>query len=202
MYKIIGADGREYGPVSLDQLRQWLHDRRVNAQTRVLAEGATEWNTFAAIPELAALLQPPPPTAPPTLPAAAVAPAADLVRGPAIFMIVLAGLDMFSSGLGVLFSFVPLRLPHMPHQDPQFEHLMEKLNIALGVPTNALALLSAVVCLFGAIQMLRLRFYGLAMAAAVLMLIPCHGCCCCLNLVAGIWALIVLSKAEVKAAFQ
>lgn len=53
MYRIIGADGREYGPVSLAQLRHWLVEGRVNAQTSVLAEGATEWRTLAQIPEFA-----------------------------------------------------------------------------------------------------------------------------------------------------
>lgn len=53
MYKIIGADGREYGPVSLAQLRQWLAEGRLNAQTRVLADGASDWKTLAALPEFA-----------------------------------------------------------------------------------------------------------------------------------------------------
>ncbi|TAL05847.1 MAG: DUF4339 domain-containing protein [Verrucomicrobia bacterium] len=204
MYKIIGADGRDYGPVSLEQMRQWLADHRVNAQTRVLASGATDWKNFADIPELAALLQPPPPTAPPTLPAAShfVVPAADQVRVPAIFMIVLSALDIVSSGFGILLSLVPMNLPRFPHQDPDFNRVMEKLNFAFSIPTNAVGLVIAGLCLYGSIQMLRLRTYGLAMATAILMLIPCHGCCCCLNLVAGIWALVVLSRAEVKAAFH
>ena len=33
MYRIIGGDGREYGPISLDQMRQWIAEGRVNAQT-------------------------------------------------------------------------------------------------------------------------------------------------------------------------
>ena len=28
MYKIIGADGKEYGPISAEQLRQWLNEDR------------------------------------------------------------------------------------------------------------------------------------------------------------------------------
>ena len=53
MYKIIGADGKEYGPVNAEQLRQWLTEGRVNQQTRVLAEGNTEWKTFGEYPEFA-----------------------------------------------------------------------------------------------------------------------------------------------------
>jgi len=60
MYKIIGADGKEYGPVSADQLRQWLNEGRVNKETRVLAEGSTDWKTLGETPELAAVLPTPP----------------------------------------------------------------------------------------------------------------------------------------------
>lgn len=56
MYKIIGADQNEYGPVSADQLRQWLAEGRANARTPVQAAGGTEWKTLSAYPELADLL--------------------------------------------------------------------------------------------------------------------------------------------------
>ena len=52
MYKIVGADGKEYGPVGLEQLRQWITQGRVNAQTRVQAAGSAEWKTAAEFPEL------------------------------------------------------------------------------------------------------------------------------------------------------
>ena len=53
MYKIIGADGREYGPVAAGQLRQWLAEGRANLQTLALAPGATEWKPLGALPEFA-----------------------------------------------------------------------------------------------------------------------------------------------------
>jgi uncharacterized RDD family membrane protein YckC len=34
-YKIVGGDGREYGPVSLDDLVVWIHDGRVAVETPV-----------------------------------------------------------------------------------------------------------------------------------------------------------------------
>ncbi len=66
MYAIIGADGREYGPVTADQLRQWVLEGRANAQTKVRAEGATDWKSLEAFPELASCLrvQQGPPLAP------------------------------------------------------------------------------------------------------------------------------------------
>jgi len=61
MYKIIGADGREYGPVTDGQLRQWIAEGRVNAQTWILAPGAPEWKPIRALPEFAGLFVPPTP---------------------------------------------------------------------------------------------------------------------------------------------
>jgi TM2 domain-containing membrane protein YozV len=52
MYQIIGADGNPYGPVSAEQFRQWMREGRVNHQTQVRAEGATEWKPAATVPGL------------------------------------------------------------------------------------------------------------------------------------------------------
>jgi len=54
MYKIIGADGKEYGPISAEQFGQWAAQGRVNPQTRVQPEGTTDWKTASEIPELQA----------------------------------------------------------------------------------------------------------------------------------------------------
>lgn len=56
MYRIIGADGREYGPVTAEQLRQWIRDGRATAQTKAQAEGSAGWKTLSAIPEFADLV--------------------------------------------------------------------------------------------------------------------------------------------------
>ena len=63
MYRILGADGKLYGPVSTDQLRRWLAEGRANAATQVLAEGTTEWKPlaqFAEFSEQFAAAAPPP----------------------------------------------------------------------------------------------------------------------------------------------
>jgi hypothetical protein len=66
VYKIIGADGKEYGPISAEVLRQWLAEGRADRQTKVLPEGATEWKTVADLPEFATA--PPSAVAPPATP--------------------------------------------------------------------------------------------------------------------------------------
>jgi TM2 domain-containing membrane protein YozV len=54
MYKIIGTDGRQYGPISVEQIRAWLSQNRVNAHTLAQSEGSTEWKPLISFPELAA----------------------------------------------------------------------------------------------------------------------------------------------------
>ena len=64
MYKIIGADGKEYGPVTAEQLHRWISEGRANAQTQVQSEGSTEWKSLGILPEFADTFvrtQPPPP---------------------------------------------------------------------------------------------------------------------------------------------
>jgi len=52
MYKIIGADGREYGPATADQIRQWINEGRANTQTLTQIIGSAEWKPLSAFPEL------------------------------------------------------------------------------------------------------------------------------------------------------
>jgi TM2 domain-containing membrane protein YozV len=68
MYRIIGADGREYGPVTAEQMRQWINEGRVNADTRVIADGGTEWRPLWMFTEFATTPPPPAPAPPPVPP--------------------------------------------------------------------------------------------------------------------------------------
>jgi uncharacterized membrane protein len=43
MYTIIGGDGKEYGPVTAEQVRSWVSGGRANLDTRVKAAGSEEW---------------------------------------------------------------------------------------------------------------------------------------------------------------
>ncbi|MEO7296965.1 MAG: RDD family protein [Verrucomicrobiota bacterium] len=60
-YKIIGGDGREYGPVTLDELKGWVRDGRVGRQTQILRSDMGSWLPAAQFAELQteiAVLQP------------------------------------------------------------------------------------------------------------------------------------------------
>ncbi|MDD2709395.1 MAG: GYF domain-containing protein [Verrucomicrobiae bacterium] len=63
MYKMIGGDGKEYGPFSLEQLQQWHKEGRINSETPLQAEGGAEWKPLKNIPEAAAAMGCVPPPA-------------------------------------------------------------------------------------------------------------------------------------------
>jgi len=201
MYKIIGADGKEYGPVSAEQLRQWLNEGRVNKQTQVLAEGGVDWQALGAVPELNPVM---PPTVTPVIKplVSDQSTALQMIRGPAIFILVLAILNVVTAVLGLVWSAVQdqfLDLSTMPAESAEFQR---KINMFFSVPATILGLGLAITTLIGSLSMMKLKSYNFAMATAIIMLIPCGNCCCFLNIGAGIWALVVLSKPEVKTAFE
>ncbi|HEU6448814.1 MAG TPA: GYF domain-containing protein [Verrucomicrobiae bacterium] len=98
MYKIIGIDGRQYGPASAEDLRRWLAENRVNAQTLIQPEGAPDWKPLGMFPELAGDLKTVPPTIMP--PPSAIASRASSKIAAGICGILLGGLGIHKFILG------------------------------------------------------------------------------------------------------
>jgi uncharacterized RDD family membrane protein YckC len=67
MFTIIGGDGQEYGPASVEQIRAWLASGRANLETRARKTGETAWQRLGDFAEFA----PPAAGAPPVIDAAA-----------------------------------------------------------------------------------------------------------------------------------
>jgi uncharacterized membrane protein len=78
MYKIIGADKKEYGPISADIIRQWIAEGRVNANTQARVEGSEQWLPLSAFADFANALGIS--TTPPTFSAGAQAPLAEPIE--------------------------------------------------------------------------------------------------------------------------
>lgn len=53
MFTIIGADGKAYGPVPADKVREWIAGGRANLQTKAQRVGEPEWKTLGDFPEFA-----------------------------------------------------------------------------------------------------------------------------------------------------
>ncbi len=57
-YVIIGGDGKEYGPVSAEELRQWYQEGRLNGQSLVKSMSDAEFRPLIKFPEFALIFQP------------------------------------------------------------------------------------------------------------------------------------------------
>ena len=53
MYKVIGTDGKEYGPAEAVHLREWIRQGRLEPQTPVFVSGSPEWTFVGLLPEFA-----------------------------------------------------------------------------------------------------------------------------------------------------
>jgi hypothetical protein len=174
MYKIIGADQKEYGPVTIDQIRQWISENRVNAQTRARAEAEPDWKPLSAFPEFAELLGVSAPSAAAAAPAvlqqtldAEHNTALQAVRGPAVGLIVSAVLNLVYGfwqevrlvllSSADLFSRIPPEL-----RNPQFQRMLETFRGPV-IVSGAIGLLLPVLILIGALKMQNLRNYALSM---------------------------------------
>jgi TM2 domain-containing membrane protein YozV len=71
MYRVIGIDGQQYGPVAAEQVRRWIAENRVNAQSQAQLEGNQEWKPLVSFAEFATDFKAPPAMLPPAAPAAA-----------------------------------------------------------------------------------------------------------------------------------
>jgi phage FluMu protein Com len=124
--------------------------------------------------------------------------AAQRVAGPATALIVTAVLGLIGNVLALgMIAFVLSQRSRMGG-NIVLDDFSGGLNLAVAV----IGLPVGVVMLISAIKMKKLESYGLAMAGAILGMIPYLSPCCLLGLPFGIWALVVLSDGSVKAAFR
>ena len=232
MYYIQGADQKEYGPVSADQLRQWITENRLNRFSPARADGESLWKTLGDFPEFADVLA--------ALPASIAAPSASPSSGssvgssqsspygsgfrpstpgisesvidqklkiPAIGIITTGALGGLLSLYGVIATLLGsnknAEIP--PGMPPEAAALLKKyLSVmeTFNLPLNLLALVMSVVTLMAGIRMLQRRSYGLVMTGVIIGMLPCLSACCCTGLPFGIWALVVLSNEEVRKSFH
>jgi len=73
---------------------------------------------------------------------------------------------------------------------------------AIGMGSSFLGLLVAIFIIYAGLKMKELKQWNLVVVASVLAMIPCISPCCIIGLPIGIWALVVLMRPDVKAAFN
>lgn len=210
-YTIIGGDGKYYGPITEGELRKWIAEGRLNAQSLAKSESDAEFRPLSMFPELADAFAPatqPPPIAP-VLAAGGGnqrAAALDKIRVPAIGLLVSSIISFIMSvwGLATIGSMAAQRqemdsiLSQMNNpQAQQFaDTFMKFFSGPFGIANYLFMILIAVLIFIGALQMLKLRTYEFAFAAAILSVVPCITPCCgwILGLIFGFWAMSVLGK--------
>ncbi|HTV40142.1 MAG TPA: DUF4339 domain-containing protein [Candidatus Sulfotelmatobacter sp.] len=211
-YTIIGGDGKQYGPISDGDLRKWIAEGRLNAQSLAKGEGDAEFRPLSSFPELADAFAapPPPPGIAPVMAGGAANRNAgeDQVRVPAIGLMVSSIISFLLS----LFSLV--RIGSMSQQMQQLDSMFQQMNNPqaqqffdtimklfsgpFGIANYLFQMLISVLIFIGALKMLKLQSYEFAYAAGILAVIPCITPCCgwILGLIFGIWAMVVLGKAK------
>jgi hypothetical protein len=206
MYRIIGADQKQYGPVTADEMRRWIAEGRVNAQTLVQAEGQLDWRPLSTFPEFAGTPQPLP-SGTPIAPGTPVIDARSLVAGPATGLMIVGIICLLAAISGVVSNLVggdAFRAggPGAADLPPQLRQWMEMTSGTVGVIMSSIGVLLSILFIFASTKMRRLENYGLVMTATILSMLPCLSPCCCVGLPIGVWILIVLAKPEVKSAFH
>jgi hypothetical protein len=85
--------------------------------------------------------------------------------------------------------------------NPDLPEELRMLQGPIGIINNILWMITNAIILMGALKMKKFQSYGLAMTASILCIL-CDWSCCCLGIGAGIWSIVVLNNAQVKAAFR
>ena len=120
--------------------------------------------------------------------------AKDKVTLPAIFLIIIGAVGAAGAVLCLVTGLLQAA-GVVSGNDDQVSAFLAAMWFALMAVASGFTIL-------GGVKLLKLRGYGLAMAGAIMAMIPCVGGCFLLGLPFGIWAMVVLMKPEVKAAFQ
>jgi hypothetical protein len=216
MFKILGADGKEYGPVTVAQIKKWVSEGRANQETMAQPAGETTWKPIGQYPEFADELAAPPPLVAPGPIGAPAAPGAaggtdsgararamEMVSGPAIGLIVTAILGLSASVIGIVWVVFGMGFaPPLHGMTPEAARVFRLIMGPVGIAARGIGIVVCLLILFGALRMQKLTNYGLALTAAIVAMVPCISPCCLIGLPIGIWALVVLGKPEVKSQFH
>lgn len=203
MYKIRGGDGKEYGPVSADVVRQWIAEGRANEQTLVLPQGNVSWVSLGALSEFYAVDD---------SAGGVFADGGDALtdgRKPGAALAVPAGWALTVTGwLGVVMCVGMITyFAIVGVGNADFFGLMkapaseaERIGQMVGFYASFVVGIAwaAFIALAGA-RMRQLRSWGLVLTAGILCLLPCCGTqfpLCLLSFPVGIWVIIVLVKVK------
>lgn len=134
MFTIIGGDGKEYGPVTADQIRGWVAEGRANLDTKAKAVGSEEWRRVGDYAEFSTPEGAPPVVASTLSTTASVAPANLADRGTRLgarfIDWVVAFLGVLPGGIILGGEFINLVIMASQGRQPDFEELnVQRLGV-------------------------------------------------------------------------
>lgn len=213
MYRVKGADQKEYGPIPAEQVQQWIRENRLNRHSLAEKDGEPGWKPLEQFPEFAGAWELSVDNKTISSGPGSKREALDKVRVPAIALIVWGWIFAAMGAWGLASSLMGNNEAKLEEArraiaqlPPGFaQELATKwieVMLKFGVALNGLTLLIGVAIALGALKMLRLKSAPLAWVAAILATQPCLNPCCCFSTVFGIWAIVALCNANVKSHFE
>jgi len=127
--------------------------------------------------------------------------AQDAVNGPGVGLIVTGVLGCVGQAAGIIMNLAGAGLA-AGNARGAGNAMGGMVSGAMGVVFGTIGLLVGIFIIVAGTKMKQMQSYGLVMGGSIIAMIPCISPCCLLGLPIGIWALVILSKADVKDAFQ
>lgn len=132
------------------------------------------------------------------------------VKGPAIALMITGILGVVLGGLNAIYNILMIMgmvgvAANDPNLSAEQANLMQSISPfsgGAGVIFSLIGIVISSLLILATVKMQRLQSFGFAMTMSILAMIPCISPCCILGLPFGIWSLVVLNDAGVKAAFQ
>jgi hypothetical protein len=107
VFRVQGPDQKVYGPATAAQIREWIAQGRINAQTLAQTGEGSSWKPLAEIPEFSSALKPSvPPGASATASQPTISDTAPQTSSLAITSLVLGILGLFTCGITALFGLI------------------------------------------------------------------------------------------------
>jgi hypothetical protein len=134
-----------------------------------------------------------------------VVPASDAyeqVKLPAIALMIVGVLCALASIASLLMNVLGVGAGAFGSHSNGGEQVGQLMGGVIGIVMAGIGILIGGFIVFGGMKMKDLDNWNLSLGAAIASALPCGFPCCCLGIPVGIWALVVLLRPEVKAAFR
>ena len=207
-YIVMGGDHVEYGPKTLEEVRDWIRQGRLDALSLIKEEDDNHWQQLGELPEfgpdLGATPGPPPVMGFPG--ATTSQPTEDetenLLASPAKFLTISAIATMVMTAWNAWpliqsNGSIPVEIQKALTQFGLETPTVTELLMASGF----IFLLNAAV-IWAAQLMKRRQHWGWCVAGCIASMLCANPTCCPIGLGAGIWGLIVLFRTEVRGSFN